>query len=452
MAVSLPVVAIVGRPNVGKSSLLNCLVGRRIAIVDAVAGVTRDRISAPVPVGDGWLELLDTGGFGVEDRDDLTGHIAEQIETAMAEAAAILFVVDARDGITPLDRAVAAKLRRQDRPVLLVANKVDRPEQEAELGELTALGFGEALPVSAMHRLGTRPLLEAVAERIGPPGERPPAPAMKLAIVGRRNVGKSTFINALAGADRVIVSEVPGTTRDSVDVRIEMEGRTLLAIDTAGLRKRSKLADDIEYYGRHRALRSIRRADAVLTMMDATEPVGRVDKRLVGYVSDLFKPAVLVVNKWDLAAGRAREAEYGPYLTRALPEVAYAPIVLTSATEGTGVREAVATAGDLIEQARRRVPTSELNEVVQAVTARHAPRSKRSTRPPRIYYAAQVATTPPTLALTVNDVKAFDPSYRRYLLNQLRARLPFGEVPIRLLFRGRSGRSRPGARKPARPR
>jgi len=441
MAMSLPVVAIVGRPNVGKSSLLNCLVGRRIAIVDSTPGVTRDRISAPVPVGAGYIELLDTGGFGIEDPDDLTTHIAGQIDCAVAAADLILFVVDARDGITPLDKAVAGKLRRQDKPVLLVANKVDTPEVVVELGELAALGFGEPLAVSAIHRLGMEQLLQAIASAIGSPVDRPAEPVMKLAIVGKRNVGKSTFINALAGAERVIVSQVPGTTRDSVDVRIEMEGRVLLAIDTAGVRKRSKLADDIEFYSRHRSLRSIRRADVVLFMMDATEPAGLVDKQLLAYVAELFKPMVIVVNKWDLARARASQDQYGPYLTKSFPQAAYAPIVFTSATEATGLRESIALAGDLIQQARHRVGTAKLNEIMSEIAARPHRRGS-SGRSGRIYYASQIAIAPPTVALVVNDPKAFDPAYRRYLLNQLRERLPFSEVPIRLLLRPRSRRGR----------
>ncbi|MHC4715390.1 MAG: ribosome biogenesis GTPase Der, partial [Planctomycetota bacterium] len=266
---SLPVVAIVGRPNVGKSSLLNALARKRIAIVDSVPGVTRDRISAPLPLGDGYVELLDTGGYGVQDRDDLTGHVSQQIDYSMAAADLILFVVDARSGVQPLDRVMAKRLRRQDKPVILVANKVDAPESAVELGELHALGAGEPVAVSALHRLGTGELLEAVADALPvTPGEHEAAGVMKLAIVGKRNVGKSTFINHLAGAERVIVSEVPGTTRDSVDVRIEIDGRTLIAIDTAGVRKRRKLTDDIDYYSQHRALRSVRRADVVLFMMD----------------------------------------------------------------------------------------------------------------------------------------------------------------------------------------
>jgi len=437
-AMSLPVVAIVGRPNVGKSSLLNALAGRRIAIVDSVPGVTRDRISAPVPCGDGYVELLDTGGYGVQDRDDLTAEVTQQIDFAVASADVILFVVDARSGLQPLDRVMAQKLRRQDKPVILVANKADAPESAVELGELHGLGAGEPLAVSALHRLGTAEIMEAVAEALPvSPGARDAGGLMKLAIVGRRNVGKSTFINTLAGSERVIVSEVPGTTRDSVDVRIEIDGRTLVAIDTAGVRKRKALTDDIEYYSQHRALRSVRRADVVLFLMDATDEIGRVDKALVRYVSDLFKPTVIAVNKWDLAEGRADREEYAPYLARTLPELAYAPVVLTCATTGLGVREAIELACDLYDQAHLRVGTGELNAVVEDLAARHAPRRTRRGRPGKIYYATQIATAPPTIVLFVNSVEAFDAGYRRYMLNQLRQRLPFPEIPIRLLFRRR---------------
>jgi GTP-binding protein len=390
---------------------------------------------------------VDTGGFGVEDADGLTQHIAQQLDCALASAALILFVVDAPEGVTPLDKAVAERLRHANVPVILVANKVDSPAREYELGEMASLGFGEALAVSALHRLGLRDLLEAVERRIGPAAEAISEPVMKLAIVGRRNVGKSTFVNALAGSERVIVAETPGTTRDSVDVRIELDGRTLLAIDTAGIRKRGKVADDVEFYGQHRALRSIRRADVVLFLMDAAEPVGRVDKQLVRYVSDLFKPAVLVVNKWDLAQAKADEDDYGPYLAEVLPEVAYAPIVFASAREGVGVREAVGLAGALFEQARQRVPTAALNAAVEEIVARHGPKAGRSGTPARLLYATQIAVAPPTLVCFVTDLEAFDAAYQRYLLAQFRQRLPFPEIPIRLIFRHRGHSPRPGPRK-----
>ena len=422
-------VVVVGPANVGKSALVAALTNATPEVAD-YPFTTWTPTPGMMPVEDIQVQLIDTPPLN---RD----FVEPELMNLIRRSDLILLVVDAREGLQPLDRAVAAKLRRHSKPVLLVANKVDSPDIELQLGELHALGMGEPLAVSAVHRLGTADLLDAVAERIGPPAETPDEPVMKIAIVGKRNVGKSTFINALAGTERVIVSEVPGTTRDSVDVRVDLDGQTLLVIDTAGVRKRRKLADDVEFYSRHRALRSIRRADVVLCMIDATQPVGRVDKQLAEYVSGLFKPAVLVINKWDLAESRADREEYAPYLSRVLPEVAYAPVVLTCATTGTGVREAIQLAGSLFEQSRRRVSTGELNAVIEAASARHSPKRTGGAKPGRIYYATQVATAPPTLVLFVNNIDAFDNAYRRYLLNQLRDRLPFPEVPIRLLFRPR---------------
>jgi GTP-binding protein len=363
--------------------------------------------------------------------------IIRQIDFALTSAAVILFVVDAREGITPLDRAMAAKLRRTGKCVLLVANKADSPTPPPETGELARLGFGEALAVSAAHRLGLDELTAALGERIGQPAPAPPSPAMKIAIVGKRNVGKSTFINALAGQERVIVSEVPGTTRDSVDVNIQMQGQTITAIDTAGLRKTSKIADGIEYYSRHRTLRSIRRADVVLMMLDAPEPVGMVEKQLAGYILEQFKPTVLVVNKWDLAREKADQDEYGPYLEKVMPEIAYAPVAFTCATTGLGLAETVNLAGQLHRQARQRVPTAELNAAIEEIARRHAPKAGRGGAGPKILYATQIDIAPPTIVCFVNHLESFDAPYQRFLLNQLRQRLPFPEIPIRLIFRER---------------
>jgi GTP-binding protein len=447
----LPVVAIVGRPNVGKSSLLNCLVGRRISIVDPTAGVTRDRVSSPLPVGDGYVELVDTGGIGIVDADHLGEQVEQQIDFAFAAAALILFVVDARQGRTALDAAAARRLRKQNKPVLLVANKVDEAAMEAALNEFDSLGFGRALAVSAKHVRGTRDLLDAVAKALGPvlKGAAPPRTEMKLAVVGKRNAGKSTFINALAGEPRVIVSETPGTTRDSIDVTVELDGRTFTLIDTAGVRKRRSLAGDVEFYSLHRAMRSIRRADVVALMIDASLKISQVDKDLAGDIAEQCKPVMLVVNKWDLAAKHADAEDYQEYLTKVFPELSFAPISLVSSSQNLNVRQTIHLAEELFGQSRTRVPTPRLNKVMEAIVALRGPSHKTGTKPPHLLYAAQIAVAPPTIVCFVNDIRSFDAGYQRFLVNQLRDRLDIAEVPIRLLFRQRRSRNqdRPRTRK-----
>jgi GTP-binding protein len=441
----LPIVAIVGRPNVGKSSLLNALVGRRISIVDPTPGVTRDRVSAVCALRaeqrGGYVELVDTGGMGLEDTDRLAEHVTAQIAYAVSTAALILFVVDAREGVTPLDRRVAERLRRQDRPVVLVANKIDQADAAAETAELFRLGFGEPVCVSAAHATGLADLMAAAGDRLGDVPDRRPDAAMKLAVVGKRNAGKSTFINTLVGQPRVIVSETPGTTRDSVDVACELDARPFVLIDTAGARKRRSLADDIEFYSRHRALRSIRRADVVALLVDAAVPVSQVDKHLAGEIVQQYKPVVLVVNKWDLAADRADGESYQDYLLKSFPELAFAPIALTSATEGLNVRETIRLAEQLFRQAKTRVGTGELNRFVQEIQGLRGPSHKAGTRPPKIYYASQIGVAPPTIVCVVNDVRSFDAGWQRFFRNRLRKRVPFAEVPIRLLLRQRGKRT-----------
>ena len=439
----LPVVTIVGRPNVGKSSLFNAIARRRTSIVEPTAGVTRDRVSIICQLDDAYFELIDTGGHGVEDRDDLTEQIERQIQYAIDQAFLILFVVDGRTGLTPLDRRTAELLRRYSDRVRLLANKVDEPHMDGSLGEFVKLGFDEAFPVSAMVGLGIRQLRELIAERVGPPLDGPPPdPVIKFAIVGKRNAGKSTFVNTLAGEERVIVSEIPGTTRDSIDVRFEKDGRTLVVIDTAGVRKKRKIADDIEFYAHARVARSIRRADIALLLIDATVPVSQVDKRLARLISEEFKPCVLVVNKWDLAKGRAPSEDYGEYLLKMLPEMNYAPVAFTTATTGRNIEATLDLATELVKQARTRVGTGQLNQVLRDALSGHTPPPKRGRRSPKFLYATQVSTQPPTIVIFVNDPELISQNQERYLLNRLRERLPFEEVPIRLVFRQRRDRSR----------
>ena len=445
---SLPTIAIVGRPNVGKSSLLNALVGRRISIVDATPGVTRDRISVPCPLHPGqeqapdgrpaYIELVDTGGMGIEDADDLTDHVEGQIRYALDAAALILFIVDAREGLVPLDEVVAEKLRRADTPVLLVANKIDQANVATEMGDLYRLGYGDPLPVSAMHKQGLGELRDAIEENLPDAGDYDaPQATMKLAVVGKRNAGKSTFINALAGNERVIVSETPGTTRDSVDVTVELDGRSFTLIDTAGFRKRRSLDGDIEFYSYHRALRSIRRADVVAFLIDASVPVSQVDKALAKEIAENHKPVVLVVNKWDLATDQLGGEEYADYFALTFPSLAFSPISLTTATDGLNLKETIELADELFDQARTRVTTGELNTYVREIVFRRGPSHKRGTRPPKIYYATQISTEPPTVACFVNDVRSFDANYERFFINALREFVPFAEVPFRVVFRPR---------------
>ncbi len=432
----LPTVAIVGRPNVGKSSLLNALAGRRVSIVEPTPGVTRDRVSALCDVDGLFVELVDTGGYGIVDRDDLTEHVERQIRFAIERADLILFVVDVRDGVMPLDTTMAGILRNHHSRVLLVANKADAPEIAPQSAEFERLGFGEPICVSAAHGLGRADLRTTIAERLRrETAEMPIDPVMKVALVGRRNTGKSTFINALAGEERVIVSEVAGTTRDAVDVLFEKENRTFLAIDTAGVRKRSKLADSIEFYATSRVHASVRRADVVLMLLDAEKSTSMVDKKLARLLADEFKPVVIVINKWDLAKGRASTEEYGEYLTKTLVGLDFAPVVFTSAKSNHNVWAAIDTATALFNQNRTRVGTGVLNRALQEVMALRGPSQKRGTKPPRIYFATQVAVCPPTLVLFVNHVSSIDENYMRFLTNQFRERLPFSEVPFRLALR-----------------
>src|SRR5262245_57277213 len=305
---SVPKVVIVGRPNVGKSSLLNWLARKRISVVEPTAGVTRDRVTYLMHAGERYFELVDTGGIGIVDADDLSADIERQIDTGIDEATLILFVADVSAGVVALDRLVADRLRKIEKPVVLVVNKCDSPKQDHEVGEFHALADAPLVCTSVLGERNRAELLATILKALPAAealeqseGEKFAAdPELKLAIVGRRNVGKSTFINALAQSERMIVSEVPGTTRDSVDVRFEFDGKAFVAIDTPGVRKRKSLASDIEFYGLTRALRSIRRADVVLMFFDAAQTISAVDKQLVGEIAEQFKPCIFVINKWDL--------------------------------------------------------------------------------------------------------------------------------------------------------
>jgi GTPase len=432
---AVPLVAIVGRPNVGKSSLFNWLAGRRIAIVDPTAGVTRDRLTALVKLNDRFFELVDTGGMGIQDVDDLTEHVERQIQTAIEQADVILFAVDVRSGLMPLDEEVARRLRYVNKPIVLVANKCDNPELEPQAAEFYKLGRGKLICVSAQQNRGKKELLGMIGERL-PEGEEPNPNldvTMKLAIVGRRNTGKSTFINCLAQAERMIVSEVAGTTRDSVDVRFERDGQVFIAIDTAGVRHKGSITSDIEFYSMARAERSIRRADVVLMFFDARTRVSKVDKQLANYVLDQYKPAILVANKWDLMAPLPT-GKYAAYLRAVFPNLDYLPIAFITAKSGKNVQAVLNLAQTLHKQASRRVTTGDLNRVLRWALEQQPP-PLRQNRRPKVFYGTQVASNPPTMVLFTNGPDLFDKTYQRYLLKVFRDHLGFGDVPIKLYLR-----------------
>lgn len=440
---AFPSVAIVGRPNVGKSSFFNWLAGKRISIVDPTAGVTRDRIKALIEADERYFELVDTGGMGNHDVDNLTNYVEGQIAEAIKQASMVLFLVDVRSGLLHADLKVAATLRTYGKPVLLLVNKCDHEGLEIQANDFYQLGFPEMICVSAMQKRHKEDVLRWIlrllpkgGDTFAPPEHEP----LKIAIVGRRNTGKSTFINSLAQEERVIVSEVAGTTRDSVDVRFERDNQTFIAIDTAGVRKKRSIKGDIEFYSIARAERSIRRADVVLLFMDPQFKISRVDKQLAEYILMYHKPAIFVINKWDLVIERGIETgKMAEYVRKTFPSLDFVPIAFITAKTGKNVYPVLNLAQTLYKQACQRVSTADITNVV-AQAFEDVPPPIRQNRTPRIFFASQVDANPPTIVLFTNKSDLFDPPYLRYLLKTVRDKLAFNDVPIRLVMRGKESR------------
>ncbi len=430
-----PVIAIVGRPNVGKSTLFNRLVGRRQSLVRDVPGVTRDRLYGRVTFERWNATVIDTGGLDPSSDEPLVEGVRRHVLTAVAEADVVLFVVDTRDGVTALDAEIARLLRRAHPLVLLVANKVESDAQQPDLADLYRLGFGDPLPVSAEHGRGVAEMLEVVRERAPePPAEAAATGAVHVAVIGRPNVGKSSLVNAIVGEERVLVHDEPGTTRDSVDTVFARDGRTYVLVDTAGIRRKGKVTEALEKLAVVMALRSLDRCQVALLVLDASEAVTAQDAHIAGYAHEAGRAIVIVVNKWDLVpAGMVRKAEVIDQIRDRLPFLDYAPVVFTSAVRAEGVHDLFAQIDEVAAEAQRRVPPGEVVETLRQALDRR-PTTIRG-KPLTLQSAAQVSTSPPTFALRVNMPDAIHFSYERYLMKSLRLAFGFSGSPIRLSLR-----------------
>ncbi|HRX21017.1 MAG TPA: ribosome biogenesis GTPase Der [Syntrophomonadaceae bacterium] len=431
-----PIVAIVGRPNVGKSTLFNRLVGARKAIVEDIPGVTRDRLyDTSEWVGREFI-VIDTGGIRFDEGDIFTREIKWQAELAIEEADVLLFVVDSQEGITLEDQQVAELLRRSSKPVVLAANKVEDFGKQLDYYEFYQLGLGDPIPVSAMHGMNTNDLLDAVVDKFGPAEDYQEDPdAIKIAIVGRPNVGKSSLVNALLGETRVIVSDVPGTTRDAIDTPFEYQGKKYVLIDTAGVRKKSRVKIPTEKYSIIRTLKSIERADVALIMIDAVDKVTEQDQRIAGYVHEQFKPNIIVVNKWDLVEKDGRTMnEFDKDIREELKFLAYSPIMYVSALTKKRIFKVIELVDFVAEQNHRRIGTSELNQVLNEAMLIN-PLPGGGNKKIKIMYSTQVATSPPTFVLFANHPEEVHFSYLRYLENVMRKNFGFEGTPIKLIVR-----------------
>ncbi|HSW10746.1 MAG TPA: ribosome biogenesis GTPase Der [Bacillota bacterium] len=437
-----PLVAIVGRPNVGKSALFNRILQQRRSIVEAQPGVTRDRVYAPADWSGREFTLVDTGGLDTAGSSDLALMVGHQARQAMAEADLLVFVVDGKEGLMAADREAAEVFRRSGKPVIVVVSKLDRPDSDASLWDFLELGFGEPVGVSAIHGLGTGDLLDRIVLQL--PSEEPAEPAatgIPVAIVGKPNVGKSSLLNAILGEDRMIVHDQPGTTRDAVDVTLAWEGQPVTLIDTAGLRRRARRGPSLEQYSVMRTTRAVQRAWVVLLVVDAAEPLTEQDRRIAGFVHESGRASVLLGNKWDLARETYPKSQlFAAELRRELPFMDYVPVLTVSALTGEGLDRVVPAALAAAERHGSRVTTRLVNDAVQEALAIHPPGADL-----KISFGSQVGTRPPHFVFFVNDPAGVPAAYRRFLEHRLRDAFDFTATPLRLSFRARrAGRTRKG--------
>ena len=435
---AVPVVALVGRPNVGKSALFNRMVGRRQALVEEIPGTTRDRLYGDVVHRNERFRLIDTGGLDLDAEGEFSTVIRRQIQRAVEEAAVLLFVVDTKDGVLPSDDEVASLLRRAEKPVFLLANKVDNEARRDDVLQFYELGLGDPIAVSAQHGLGILDVLDRVLEALPPSPDAEPEQAARLAIVGRPNVGKSLLMNAILGEERVIVSEVPGTTRDAIDTRLELDGRPLVLVDTAGLRRPGKVGAGVEHHATLRARHALERAHTALVVFDASEGLTAQDVHIVGFAIKARTGVVVVANKWDLMSGESPDAfERG--VRRKLKFAPWVSFRIASALEGSGIAPLMTEAVRVCDERHRRIDTGPLNALIQRAVADQEPPIVKNRRL-KVFYASQPGIAPPTFVIFVNDAKLVHFSYRRYLENVIRRRFGFDGVTLRLQFRSRRER------------
>jgi len=435
-------VAIVGRPNVGKSSLFNRLVGKRKAIVEDIPGVTRDRIVSTTDWRGVKFEVVDTGGYITSDEDKFAPYIRKQVEKELEEADLLVFVVDGKQGITPLDKEIATMLHKTEKPVIVAVNKIDDPEKEKLAYEFYELGFDEVVPISTIQKFGVAELLDKIYQHIPDyekeleyEEEEEQQDYIKVAIVGKPNAGKSSLLNAILGEERVLVSEIPGTTRDTVDTLFEKDGQKFLFLDTAGIRKKSKVEYGVEFFSVGRSIEAIEKADVVVLVIDATQGATEQDQKIAGLIQRRYKPAVIVINKIDMLKEKEIEKVVNQVKEK-LYFLSYAPIVLTSAAKKIGIDELLDKIVYVYQQAWKRVGTGQLNRAIRQVLALRQPPSYQG-KPLKIYYATQLEGKPPAFLLFVNKAEGFKENYVKFLEANLRKLLGLENAPIKLIFRGK---------------
>lgn len=434
-----PVVSIVGRPNVGKSTLFNRIAGAPIAIVEDLPGTTRDRIFASVDILGRTVTLIDTGGLETSPGDEMSRKIKKQVEKAIVESDAIIFVVDVREGLIAADQEIADKLRRLGKPVVLAANKAETERLRHACGDFYRLGLGDPLPVSGHHGKGIMELLDSLINRLpatAEPIEENVRP--RLAVVGRPNVGKSMLINAIVGQERAIVDDTAGTTRDATDTVFKHGDTEVVLVDTAGMRKRGKAGTGLEYYTLVRTLRAINRCDVALLVMDAGEFITAQDTHIAGYIKEACKGVVLLVNKWDLVEGDLRE-DYMDVIERRLKFISHAPVLFISALTGFGVKDIIQVALEVWQERQKQLPDDVINKLVKEAVSSHAP-PPRGTRRLEVVRAYQAGSNPPSFTFLVNDPGLVHFSYERYLENRLRQTFGFAGTSLKMQFKKASRR------------